>query len=147
MSGSRRVAREYVLRGLYSWQLSRQDRIDIAAALREDPQFKKADDSYFGQLFQGVLDSIDDLNAAIAPHLDRAMDELSPIEKGILLIGAYELANCPDVPYRVAINEAVELAKQYGGTDGHKYVNGVLDKLAKILRTDEISLSTATRKS
>jgi N utilization substance protein B len=147
MSGSRRVAREYVLRGLYSWQLSRQDRIDIAAALREDPQFKKADDSYFGQLFQGVLDSIDDLNAAIAPHLDRAMDELSPIEKGILLIGAYELANCPDVPYRVAINEAVELAKQYGGTDGHKYVNGVLDKLAKILRPDEISLSTAARKS
>jgi N utilization substance protein B len=147
MSGSRRVAREYVLRGLYSWQLSRQDRIDIAAALREDPQFKKADDSYFGQLFQGVLESIDDLNAAIAPHLDRAMDELSPIEKGILLIGAYELANCPDVPYRVAINEAVELAKQYGGTDGHKYVNGVLDKLAKILRPDEISLSTAARKS
>ena len=73
----------------------------------------------------------------LAPHLDRPINELSPIERGILLIGAHELANCPDVPYRVAVNEAVELAKKYGGTDGHKYVNGVLDKLAKLMRPEE----------
>lgn len=138
MSGSRRVAREFALRGLYSWKLAQQDRVDIAASLREDAQFRKADDAFFLQVFHGAMDAAPDLEEKLRPHLDRDVAELSPIERSILLIGAYELTACPDVPYRVAINEAVELAKQYGGTDGHKYVNGVLDKLAKEVRAPEI---------
>ncbi len=141
MSGSRRLAREYALRGLYGWLLSRQDHTDISATLREDAQFKKADEAYFSRLFQGAINDAPNLELKLRPCLDREVGALSPIERGILLIGAYELTACPDVPYRVAINEAVELAKQYGGTDGHKYVNGVLDKLAKILRPEETQSS------
>jgi transcription antitermination protein NusB len=137
VSGSRRVAREFALRGLYSWHLAQQDSVDIAATLREDAQFKKADEAYFQHLFQGTLEDAPNLETKLGPHLDRSVAELSPIERSILMIGAYELVNCPDVPYRVAINEAVELAKLYGGTDGHKYVNGVLDKLARTVRSEE----------
>ncbi|MGA7179532.1 MAG: transcription antitermination factor NusB [Thiobacillaceae bacterium] len=147
MSGSRRVAREFTLRGLYAWQLTQQERGDIAASLQEDSQFKKADAAYFRQILQGVLDTVASLEEKLRPHLDRDVAELSPIEKSILLIGAYELIDCPDVPYRVVINEAVELAKQYGGTDGHKYVNGVLDKLAKEVRQPEIALSSLQKGS
>jgi N utilization substance protein B len=138
MSGSRRVAREYALRGLYGWLLSQQDHTAIGTTLREDTQFRKADEAYFNQLLQGAIEDAPNLEVKLRPCLDREVRALSPIEHGILLIGAYELTACPDVPYRVAINEAVELAKQYGGTDGHKYVNGVLDKFAKIVRPNEI---------
>jgi N utilization substance protein B len=138
MSGSRRLAREYALRGLYGWLLSGNEQTDISAALREDAQFRKADETYFSQLLQGAIRDASNLEAKLRPCLDREVGGLSPIERGILLIGAYELTACPDVPYRVAINEAVELAKQYGGTDGHKYVNGVLDKLAQDVRAAEI---------
>src|ERR1700690_334552 len=113
MSGSRRLAREYALRGLYGWLLSRQDHTDISTTLREDAQFRKADEAYFSQLLQGAIDEAPNLELKLRPCLDREVGALSPIERGILLIGAYELTACPDVPYRVAINEAVELAKQY----------------------------------
>ncbi|MGO9444559.1 MAG: transcription antitermination factor NusB [Thiobacillaceae bacterium] len=142
MSGSRRAAREFALKGLYAWQLAQQERGDIALALHDDPQFRKADEEYFHKLFHGVLDAGPALADALRPYLDREVAELSPIERSILMIGAYELVHCPDVPYRVAINEAVELAKQYGGTDGHKYVNGVLDKLAREVRSSEIQALT-----
>ncbi|HYP68025.1 MAG TPA: transcription antitermination factor NusB [Thiobacillaceae bacterium] len=145
MSGSRRLAREYALRGLYGWLLSRQSRTDIGSTLQEDAQFKKADEAYFSQLLQGAIEDAPNLEAKLRPCLDREVGELSPVERGILLIGAYELTACPDVPYRVAINEAVELAKQYGGTDGHKYVNGVLDKLARMMRQDEMTISANQR--
>jgi N utilization substance protein B len=141
MSGSRRLAREYALRGLYSWLLSRQGHADITTTLQEDAQFRKADEDYFSQLLQGAIDDAPNLEMKLRPCLDREVAELSPVERGILMIGAYELTACPDVPYRVAINEAVELAKIYGGTDGHKYVNGVLDKLAKIMRPAETQSS------
>jgi N utilization substance protein B len=137
--GSRSLSREYALRALYAQHLSGQDPVDVAAHVCDDPDFAKANAGYFETLFRGVLDESADLEAKLAPHLDRSMSELSPIERGILLLGAHELVNCPDVPYRVAINEAVELAKKYGGTDGHKYVNGVLDKLAKLMRPDEVT--------
>lgn len=146
MSGSRRVAREYALRGLYAWLLSQQDRVDIGATLQEDAQFRKADEAYFRQLFHGAIEDAPNLEVKLRPCLDREVGQLSPIERGILLIGAYELTACPDVPYRVAINEAVELAKQYGGTDGHKYVNGVLDKLARLMRQDEVTQSETQKK-
>lgn len=137
-TGSRSLSREFALRALYAQQLSGQDEVDVAAHVREDKEFAKANAAYFEALFHGVLTESADLELKLAPHLDRPIGELSPIERGILILGAHELANCPDVPYRVAINEAVELAKKYGGTDGHKYVNGVLDKLAKLMRPDEI---------
>ena len=88
-------------------------------------------------LLNGVIDNAAALETSLTPHLDRKLAVLSPIEYAVLLIGAYEAAHCPDVPYRVVINEAVELAKSYGGTDGHKYVNGVLDKLLPAVRPHE----------
>lgn len=135
--GSRSLSREFTLRALYAQNLSGQDAVDVATHVREDTDFTKANASYFETLFHGVLKETADLEMKLAPHLDRGFAELSPIERSILLIGAHEIVNCPDVPYRVAINEAVELAKKYGGTDGHKFVNGVLDKLAKVMRPDE----------
>jgi N utilization substance protein B len=137
-AGSRSLSREFALRALYAQQLSGHDEVDVAAHVREDKDFPKANAAYFEALFHGVLKEGADLELKLSPHLDRPVGELSPIERGILLLGAHELANCPDVPYRVAINEAVELAKKYGGTDGHKYVNGVLDKLARLMRPDEV---------
>ncbi len=136
-AGSRSLSREFALRALYAQSLSGQDEVDVAAHVREDQDFAKANAPFFEALFHDVLTESADLELKLTPHLDRPINELSPIERGILLIGTHELANCPDVPYRVAINEAVELAKKYGGTDGHKYVNGVLDKLAKLMRPDE----------
>ncbi len=138
MAGSRKVAREFTLQGLYAWLVGGADVTLIAANLKEDEQFKRADEDYFRTLLHGVLKEEDMLSTRLAPLLDRPLAELSPIERGILLIGAYELVHCPDVPLRVAINEGVELAKKFGGTDGHKYVNGVLDKLGREVRTLEI---------
>lgn len=142
-AGSRSLSREFALRALYAQHLSGEDEVVVAAHVREDEDFAKANAAYFETLFHGVLKEAADLEIKLAPHLDRSIAELSPIERGILLIGAHEIINCPDVPYRVAINEAVELAKKYGGTDGHKYVNGVLDKLAKLMRPDEMTASSA----
>ena len=136
-TGSRSLSREFALQALYAQHLSGQDEVDVAAHVRENEGFSKANAAYFETLFHAVLKEAADLEIKLAPHLDRSVAELSPIERGILLIGAHEIVNCPDVPYRVAINEAVELAKKYGGTDGHKYVNGVLDKLAMLMRPDE----------
>jgi len=138
MAGSRKTAREFTLQGVYAWLVGGADVTLIAANLREDEQFKRADEAYFRILLYGVLKEEDLLSARITPLLDRPLAELSPIERGILLIGVYELLHCPDVPWRVAINEGVELAKKFGGTDGHKYINGVLDKLAQDVRSVEI---------
>jgi N utilization substance protein B len=138
MAGSRKIAREFTLQGLYAWLVGGTDVTLIAANLKEDGEFRRADEAYFRTLLYGVLKEESTLSTRIAPLLDRPVAELSPIERGILLIGAYELLNCPDVPWRVAINEGVELAKKFGGTDGHKYINGVLDKLAQDVRAVEI---------
>jgi N utilization substance protein B len=137
MAGSRKLAREFTLQGLYAWLVGGADVTLIVANLREDEQFKRVDEAFFRTLLYGVLKEEDLLAARLAPLLDRPLAELSPIEHGILLIGAYELLHCPDVPLRVVINEGVELAKKFGGTDGHKYVNGVLDKLGREVRTLE----------
>jgi N utilization substance protein B len=135
---SRRRAREFALQGLYQQQLSGNTRAAIRAQLAEAGGFAKADAAYFDELFAGVSAGYDSLVELIAPHLDRRPAELSPIERAILVIGAWELREQPEIPYRVVINEAIELAKSYGGTDGHRFVNGVLDKLAPTLRPAEI---------
>ena len=138
MKSSRRRAREFALQGLYQWLLARTAPDVIRAQLAESGGFAKCDTGFFDELWQGVTGEFETLVAAFAPYLDRAPKQLSPIEKGVLAIGAWELLRAPGIPYRVAINEAVELAKAYGGTDGYKYVNGVLDKLAAQTRATEI---------
>ena len=135
---SRRRSRELALQGLYQWQLAGKDATIIAAELAEAEDFGKSDVGYFRTLLNGAIDNAPKLEAEMKPFLDRAVDALSPIERGILLLGGYELMRELEVPYRVVINEAVELAKVYGGTDGHKFVNGVLDKLAGRLREIEV---------
>ena len=134
----RRRAREFVLQGLYQRQLSGNSPEAIRAQLVEAAGFAKTDDAYFGELWSGVIAEYDAMVELVSPHLDRRAAELSPVERAILVIGAWELQHRLEIPYRVAINEAVELAKSYGGTDGHKFVNGVLDKVAASLRADEI---------
>jgi transcription antitermination protein NusB len=135
--GSRRLSRELCLRALYQWQLTGDDYPRLLTETEEAEEYGQADDRHLRLLLEGVLGQADALDQALASHLDRPAGQLSPIEHASLLIGAYELLHRPDVPYKVAINEAVELAKKYGGTDGHKYVNGVLDKLAKTARPGE----------
>src|ERR1035438_1883815 len=134
MKSARHKARELALQGLYQWLLAEEHADEIRAHLAEFKGYDKADQKYLDLLLNGVIADAAELDAAFSPLLDRPIDELSPVERGVLLIGAYELAHVSDVPYRVVINEAVELAKSYGGTDGHKYVNGVLDKLPPTVR-------------
>jgi N utilization substance protein B len=134
---SRRRSREFALQGLYQWQLSRTDPSTISKQLAEAKGFDKLDAEYFFALLEGAVRGAGELEEALAPCLERSFASLSPIERGILLLAGYELMHRPDVPYRVVINEAVELAKEYGGTDGHKFVNGVLDKLAARARPAE----------
>ena len=138
MKNARHKARELALQGLYQWLLAEEHADEIRTHLAEFKGYDKADQKYLAQLLDGVIADAAELEAAFGPLLDRPVDELSPVERGVLLLGAYELAHVPGVPYRVVINEAVELAKSYGGTDGHKYVNGVLDKLAAKLRVAEV---------
>jgi N utilization substance protein B len=135
---SRRRSRELALQGLYQWQLTRKDAVMIATELAENNDFAKSDADYFRALLHGAIENAPKLEAEITPFLDRSVSELSPVERGILLLAGYELMSELEVPYRVVINEAVELAKVFGGTDGHKFVNGVLDKLAGRLREIEV---------
>ncbi len=141
----RRRAREFVLQGLYQLQLSGNAPAAIRLQIMEATGFAKADTAYFDELWAGVVAERPALETAFGPHLDRGVEALSPIERAILVIGAWELAHRPEIPYRVAINEAVELGKSYGGIDGHKFVNGVLDRLAADLRAAEIGALAAER--
>lgn len=138
MKTSRRRSREFALQGLYQWQLARTDPETIARQLAEAKGFDKIDGAHFSTLLNGAIGQARFLEEQLGPCLDRAFAGLSPIERGILLLAGYELTHCPEVPYRVVINEAVELAKTYGGTDGYKFVNGVLDKFAARLRAAEV---------
>lgn len=135
---ARRRSREFALQGLYQWRIGGNDEAAIEAHLPELDDFDKADRDFCLRLIRGVLARREELTAQIAAHVDRPVAELSPIEACILLIGAFELVHHPETPYRVIINEAIELAKSFGGTDGHRYVNGVLDKLAAEVRAAEV---------
>lgn len=140
---ARRRSREYALQGLYQWLLSRDAGADNAGAIdahiRETPGFEKADAEHFDVLLQGTIRNAAEIRTTIAPHLDRPIGELSPVEHGVLLLATYELAHHLEIPYRVVINEAVEIAKSFGGTDGFKYVNGVLDHVAAAVRAAEFA--------
>jgi N utilization substance protein B len=138
MKSARRLARELALQGLYQAQLSGNDEASIEAHLAEAPGYVRADRPLFESLLRGVLRELPHLRSAIEPLLDRRFEELSPVERSLLLLGTFELSHHLETPYRVIINEAVELAKAYGGTEGHKFVNGVLDKAAGRLRPLEV---------
>jgi transcription antitermination protein NusB len=133
------------LQGLYEWLLASTDAGLIEAHMREQEGFRQCDAAHFDALLHGCIREAVQIDALLSQHVDRKTTELSPIEHGVLMIGTYELAHCIEIPYRVAINEAVELAKSFGGTDGHKYVNGVLDKAAAELRVDEVRARRAAR--
>ena len=134
----RRRARELVLQGLYERQLAGGSDAAISASLMASPGGARSDVAYFEALWTGVTSEYAALLDELAPDVERSIDGLAPIERAVLVIGAWELKHRLDIPYRVVINEAVEVAKTYGGTDGHKFVNGVLDKLAPRLRATEV---------
>jgi N utilization substance protein B len=133
------------LQGLYQWLVSRSDGAEIEAHLLEQEGFDKLDRVHLDALLHGCIREAAELDTVLARHVDRKTSLLSPVEHAVLMIGVYELRHCVDIPYRVAINEGVELAKSFGGTDGHKYVNGVLDKAAAELRPAEVAAARAAR--
>ena len=134
---ARRRSREFAQQGLYQWLLSGESATAIVAHVAELEGFAKCDRAHFDALLHGSIDQAAVLDTVLARHVDRKTSLLSPVEHAALLIGCYELQYCLDVPYRVVINESVELTKSFGGTDGHKYVNGVLDRCAAELRPGE----------
>ncbi|MEZ5523412.1 MAG: transcription antitermination factor NusB [Pseudomonadales bacterium] len=132
----RRKARQLAMQALYQWELASASLVAIELEFREDNDMKKVDADYFSELLHRVPAMKSELDDLIRPLLDRDIGELTPVELTILRLSGYELLKRPDVPYRVIINEGVELAKTFGATDGHKYVNGILDKLARELRLE-----------
>ncbi len=135
---SRSRSREFALQALYQLLIGKNELDDIDTFTRDLAGFGKADALHFEALLRGCAKEAALLDALILPKLDRKMGEISPIERGILWIGVYEFKHCLDVPWRVALNECIELAKEFGGTDGHKYVNAVLNALAPELRPQEV---------
>ncbi len=136
---ARHRARELALQAIYQWRMSGGDHLEIEKTTRAEKSLGRYDAELFSQLLRGVVEHNQALVAVLTPHLDRDMNTLSPIEFSVLMLGAFELSRHPEVPYRVVINEAVELTKTFGSTDGHKFVNGVLDKLAVQVRAIEVS--------
>jgi N utilization substance protein B len=145
MKNSRRRAREFALQAIYQWLLNESAAETLLAQLREQKEFPKADQPLVEALLRGVVGNADALRQLLAPYLDREVKALSPVEHALLLLSALELRDHAQTPYKVVINEAIELAKSFGGTDGHKYVNGVLDKLAAELRPDEVNARNTAR--
>ncbi len=142
MSRQRSRSRSLAIQALYQWQLAGQDVTAIISHFMLEQDGKKFDSDYFSELVHGVPARVDELDAALAPCVDRALESVDPVERAILRLGTYELIVHPEIPYRVVINEAVELAKVFGAEQGHRYVNGVLDKAARALRP----LETAARR-
>lgn len=136
---TRRRARELALQGVYQWRLTGGDAAQIEKQISGEKGLGRFDAEFFSQLLRGILQQHAELEATVSAELDRSLDELSPVEFAVLLLGTYELFHHPEIPYRVVINESVELAKTFGGTDGHKYVNGVLDKIAAKARVPEVA--------
>jgi len=143
MKNSRRRAREFALQAIYQWLVNESSAENLLAQLNEQKEFPKADQALAEALLRGVVGNAEALRQRITPYLDRPIKELSPVEHALLLLAACELRDQVETPYKVVINEAVDIAKSFGGTDGHKYVNGVLDKLAAELRPAEVGARRA----
>lgn len=139
--------REFALQALYQYLVGGNDAAAIDAFTRDLSGFHKADSVHYDALLYGCVRDAAELDALITPLLDRKLEEISPIEHAVMWIGAYEFRHCLDVPWRVVINECIELAKEFGGTDGHKYVNAVLNGLAPSLRAPEVDADKASGKA
>ncbi len=133
----RRKARELAVQAVYSWQISQNSVSDVEVNFISDNSKRRFDIEYFQLLLRGVTQHVSDIDNAISPHVDRPLDDIDQVEKAILRVAVFELKDCTDVPYRVVINEAIELAKSFAADDSHKFVNGVLDKAVKLIRTQE----------
>src|SRR3954451_8254367 len=136
MKNARRQSRELALQALYAWQISGGDPVGEARGLEG---FDRDEHAFAEALVRGVRDRVDELQGHIVPHLDRELVKLSPVERSILYIGTFELLAHPETPFKVVINEAIELGKSFGGAQGHRFVNGVLEKIATHLRPDEVA--------
>jgi len=134
---NRRKSRELIMKSIYRGIVNQFDVPQIKKDIKDDPDFNRADEEFYNQIFVGVSENINDLQAEIQTYLDRDLGELSPIELSIICSALYELKFFPEVPYRVVINEAIEIAKAFGGSDGFKFINGVLNKAAKENRKEE----------
>ena len=137
-SGARTRARELVLQALYQKQIAEHDSGELIKQFHEQKAFERVDQEFFNETLKDICDQQSELEKKIAELIDRPLEQLDPVEFGILLIGVFELQNRIDVPYKVVINEGVNLAKRFGATDGHKYINACLDKAAQSLREIEI---------
>ncbi len=135
-SGARHRARRAALQSLYQWQATGQAASEIVDQFSAEESFAKLDQDYFKRILVGVIDNVGDLDESLTPFLNRPLRQVDPIERAVLRLAAFELAHCPDVPWRVIINESVELARTFGAEQGHRFVNGVLDKLAPSLRSE-----------
>jgi transcription antitermination protein NusB len=138
-------SREFAVQALYQRIVGKQDAASLDAFTRGLAGFDKCDSAHYDALVHGCIQNADDLDRALSGMTDRPWAEISPIEHCILWIGAYELQHCVDVPWRVIINECIELAKEFGGTDGHKWVNGVLNKVAPVMRAEEVAADGQAR--
>lgn len=144
MSRQRSKARSLAVQAVYQWQMAGQNVQDIINHLLTEQADNKLDTDYFRELVNGVAGELTRLDESLSPHLDRSIESIDPVERAVLRIGVYELASHPEIPYRVVINEAIEMAKVFGAEQGHKYVNGVLDKAAKGLRPLEMAVEKQT---
>ena len=133
----RRKARELAFQAIFSWQISQNSVNEIEVNFITDNSKRRFDIEYFQQLLRGVTSNVKELDLAISPHVDRPIDDIDHVEKAILRVAVFELSDCKDVPYRVVINEAIELAKSFAADDSHKFINGVLDKAVKLIRHQE----------
>lgn len=140
-------AREFALQALYQHLVGRNEAEAIDSFTRDLAGFHKADAAHYDALLHGCITKAEELDALIVPLLDRKLVEISPVEHSVMWIGAYEFLHCADVPWRVTLNECIELAKEFGGTDGHKYVNAVLNGLAPRLRSAEVEADRAAGKA
>jgi N utilization substance protein B len=145
MKAARHRSREFALQALYQWLIGQRAPTDIAADIAEFRGYDKCDPLYFRDVLDGAVLDAEKIDAALTPLLDRPLAQVSPVERAVLMIACCEFMRHPEAPYRVVINEAVDLAKAYGGADGHKYVNGVLDKLAAVLREPEVRAARGAR--
>ena len=139
MSSARSRARRLAVQGLYEWQITGTGIAEIKQRFLEGKEARKIDEDYFRELIEGVINQVVELDQHITPFLNRSLQEVDEVEKAILRLATYELAHRPDIPYRVIINEGVELAKTFGAEQGHKFINGMLDKIAARLRPVEMS--------
>jgi N utilization substance protein B len=137
--GPRKRARRRALQAIYQWQITRQDAGEILRQFREVQDLSQVDEAYFEQLLLCVIKQEDRLDKALEPFLDRPMDQVDVMERVVLMIGAWELLDCPEMPYRVVLDESIDLARRFGSEQGHSYINAVLDKLARERRANEVA--------